>query len=276
MLGAFARASVVLGDPAYRSAADANLSFLQTRLWDASSRTLFHRWREGEHDSVQLLSGYAFLLAGVVEFYEATLEPASLEFAIALAEALIDRFFDADLGGFWQSAAGVPDLILRSKDDYDGAEPAGNSVATLALLQLGKITGRADFTQAAQKTLGFYASRLEQFPQALAHMLGALDFSLDEPLRVVVAGDPASAETRRLLQAVHSVFRPNKVVMGNRGPVEPFARTLPSPARGFRCLCMLRHCLPGAGYRPGAGPGAAGLRMQTRSVADLDSYPCVF
>jgi hypothetical protein len=232
MLGAFARAWAVLGDETCRAAAEANLLFLQNHLWDASSRTLYHRWRDGQHDSVQLLGGYAFLLSGVIDFYEATLDPASLDFAIALAEALLARFFDTAQGGLWHSLPGAPDLIVQFKDDYDGAEPSGNSIATLALLRLGKITGRAEFTDAAEKTLRFFASRLEEFPQALPAMLAALDFSLDEPLRVVVAGDPSLPETRRLLHAVHSVYQPNKVVLGNSGTVEPFARTLPVPTQG--------------------------------------------
>jgi len=243
MLGAFARAWAVWGDETRRSAAEANLSFLQTKLWDAASKTLYHRWRDGEHDTVQLLNGYAFLLAGVVDFYEATLEPASLDFAAALAEGMIARFFDASQGAFWQSPPNSPDLIVTFKDDYDGAEPAGNSVACLALLRLGKITARSEFTEAAQKTLGFFSRRLEQFPQALPYMLGALDFSLAEPLRVVIAGDPAQPETRRLLQAVHSVFQPNKVVLGNAGAVEPFAKTLPLSFSGpVAYICSGTEC----------------------------------
>jgi len=76
------------------------------------------------------------LAAGLVDLYEATLESKHLDFAIALAEAMIARFYDAENGGFWQSIAEAKDLILRVKDDYDGAEPSGNSVATLALLKL--------------------------------------------------------------------------------------------------------------------------------------------
>ena len=106
---------------------------------------------------MQLLEGYAFLLSGVIELYEATLEPGHLDFAIELADAMIARFYDAENGGFWQSAAGATDLILRVKDDYDGAEPSGNSVATLALLKLGAITGRKEFTEAAGKTLRLFA-----------------------------------------------------------------------------------------------------------------------
>ena len=62
MLGALARAYAVLGDENYRAAAEKNLAFLRDKLWDAASKTLYHRWRQGERDSVQLLTAYANLL----------------------------------------------------------------------------------------------------------------------------------------------------------------------------------------------------------------------
>ncbi len=104
MLGAMARAGAVLGEPRYRAAAEKNLAFLKAELWDTPTRTLYHRWRDGERDQVQLLDGYAFLLAGVIELYEATVEPEHLAFAVALAEAMLARFYDPENGGFWQSA----------------------------------------------------------------------------------------------------------------------------------------------------------------------------
>jgi uncharacterized protein YyaL (SSP411 family) len=247
MLGAMARASAVLDDAAYRSAAEKNLVFLRTRLWDAKTKTLCHRWRDGERDNVQLLEGYAFLLAGLIELYEATLATEHLEFAIALAEAMLARFYDAENGGFWQSAPGAKDLILRVKEDYDGAQPSGNSVAILTLLTLGRITDRKEFTQAAEKSLRLFASRLQQVPQAVPCMLQALDFSLEEPRRAVVAGDPGSSEARALLRAVHSVYQPNKVVLGHTGPVEPFARTLPARGGAVVYLCTGAACQPPTG-----------------------------
>src|SRR6185312_7018333 len=154
MLGAFARAAIVLGEEKYLAAAKKNLAFIQQKFWqpknNGQSGTLFHRWRDGERDNVQLLNGYAFYLSGVIELYEATLEPAHLDFAIELAEAMLVKFYDSENGGFWQSAANSKDLILRVKDDYDGAEPSGNSVAALSLLKLGTITGRKNFTEAAE------------------------------------------------------------------------------------------------------------------------------
>jgi uncharacterized protein YyaL (SSP411 family) len=193
---------------------------------------------------VQLLEGYAFLLDGVIQLYEATLEPKHLDFAIALAEAMIAKFYDPENGGFWQSAAGAKDLILRVKDDYDGAEPSGNSVATLALLKLAAITDREDFRKPAEATLRLFANRLERIPQAVPYLLHALDFWIEEPRRVVVAGDPRSAKARELLHAAHSVYQPNKVVLGNAGAVEPFAKTLPAKDGPLVYLCTGKACQP--------------------------------
>ena len=244
MLGAMARAGAVLGEARYCAAAEKNLTFLRTSLWDAKTRTLWHRWRDGERDNVQLLEGYAFLLGGVIDLYETSLAVEHLEFAIALAETMLDRFYDAENGGFWQSAPGARDLILRVKEDYDGAEPSGNSVAILALLKLGRITDRNELTQAAEKSLRLFANRLQQVPQAVPYMLQALDFSLEEPRRAVVAGDLGTPEARALLRAVHSVYQPNKVVLGQAGPVEPFARTLPASDGPVVYLCTGTACQP--------------------------------
>ncbi len=83
------------------------------------------------------------------------------------------------------------------KEDYDGAEPSGNSVAALALLKLGAITDRADYKKAAEETLRLFGERLQNLPQAVPYMLLAFDFSLEEPKRVVIAGDPAQAGNAR-------------------------------------------------------------------------------
>ncbi|MEO7678211.1 MAG: thioredoxin domain-containing protein [Verrucomicrobiota bacterium] len=244
MLGAIARAYAVLGDETYRTAAEKNLAFIQKELWDAKTKTLYHRWRDGERDSVQLLDAYSDLLAGVIDFYEATLAPEHLEFALALAETMIAKFYDAKEGGFFQSGAETKDLILRVKEDYDGAEPSGNSVATLALLKLSAITDKPEFKIAAEKTLRLLAGRLQKLPQAVPYALLALDYYLEEPKRAVLVGEPGEPATKSLLRAIHSVYQPNKVVLGTSGRVEAFAKTLPTKDAPVVFLCTGTACLP--------------------------------
>ena len=258
MLGAMARAYAVLGDEKYRAAAEKNLAFIQAKLW-AHGQTSCRQTETNSGGCLTFTTAGAMANAttsncskptrscfpGVIDLYEATLEPKHLDFAIALAEAMIAKFYDAENGGFWQSAADAKDLILRVKDDYDGAEPSGNSVATLALLKLAAITGREDFKKPAEATLRLFAHRLQNFPQAMPFMLHALDFWLEEPRRVVIAGDPHdSPKARELLRAAHSVYQPNKVVLGNAGAVEEFARTLPARNGPVVYLCTGNSCQP--------------------------------
>jgi len=100
------RAYAVLGVEEYLLAAEKNIGFLRAKLWDASRKTLFHRWRDGQRDNVELLEGYVYLLSGVLELYEASIDSRHLDFAIALAESTLNKFYDAENGGFWQSASG--------------------------------------------------------------------------------------------------------------------------------------------------------------------------
>ena len=253
MLGGFARAGIVLNEGEYLNAAGKNLEFIRAKLWESKSAignrqsaisSLFHRWRDGERDNVELLNDYAFYLSGVIELYEATLNPAHLDFAVELADAMLTKFYDSENGGFWQSVADSKNLILRVKDDYDGAEPSGNSVATISLLKLGAITGRKDFTNAAEKTLQLFAHRLEHFPQAMPFMLHALDFSLQKPKRIVIAGNSNSKKFQELLRTAHSTYQPNKIVSGNSGTVEEFARTLPAKGDATVYLCSGNVCQP--------------------------------
>ena len=125
MLGAFARASVILDDEKYRAAAEKNLQFIRRKLVGRKIQNAFPplaRWRT--RPACNCSKPTPFFLSGVIDLYEATLEPKHLDFAIELAEAMLAKFYDPENGGFWQSAADSKDLILRVKDDYDGAEPS--------------------------------------------------------------------------------------------------------------------------------------------------------
>lgn len=246
MLGALARAGVVLGEPKYLVAAEKNLTFLQAKLWDAKTKTLYHRWRDGERDNVQLLDSHAYLLDGVIHLYEATLDPKHLDFALALESAMTAKFYDPANGGFYQSPAGSADLLFRAKEDYDGAEPSGNNVATIALLKLAAITDNKEMRARAEKTLRLFAERMQRLPQAVPNLLLALDFFLHEPFRVVIAS-PAKADARAistLLRAAHGVYQPTKVVLGNAGAVEPFAKTLPVKDGPVVFICTGTACQP--------------------------------
>ena len=110
-----------------------------------------------------------------------------------------ELFEDTGDGAFFSTAAGDRSLVLRMKDDYDGAEPSGNAVALLDLLRLAHFTDRADYREAAERTLRALGSKIAQQSVAVPQMLVGLDYYL-APRREVVAGRRASAR----ISAPHS------------------------------------------------------------------------
>ena len=125
----------------------------------------------------------------------------------------MELFEDPAQGAFFASAADDASLVMRVKEDYDGAEPSGNSVAAMNLLRLARFTNRSGFRESAERTLAAFASRLAAMPAALPQMLAACEWLLGEPREIVLVGGRGDAGTQALLRALHSRFVPNRVVM---------------------------------------------------------------
>jgi hypothetical protein len=136
-----------------------------------------------------------------------------LELAIRLTERQMELFEDPENGAFFASAADDASLVMRVKEDYDGAEPSGNSVAAMNLLRLAGFTNRAAFRESAERTLAAFASRLVAMPSALPQMLAACEWLLGEPREIILVGERGDAGTQALLRALHSRFVPNRVAM---------------------------------------------------------------
>jgi len=116
-------------------------------------------------------------------------------------------------GGYFSTAGQDPNILLRIKEDYDGAEPSPNSVAAMNLLRLSQMLGEKSFRAMAETTLSAFGQRLQQLPGALPQMLVALDFSLTEPKQIVIAGKLDAADTRAMRHAINAQFIPDKIVL---------------------------------------------------------------
>jgi hypothetical protein len=161
------------------------------------------------HDGV--LEDYAFLIAGLLDLYEATFEPRWLAAALELQAYLDEHFLDPDAGGYFATAA-PGELLARAKPTYDGALPSGNAVAALNLLRLGELTGDERYRAQASRLFAACAQTIAASPLSLPRMLVALDFFVDTPQEIVVVAPTDLAEARPLLDEVARTFLPNAVV----------------------------------------------------------------
>ena len=139
MISAFARASRVLLEPSYAEVARRAAAFILGSM-EAADGTLMRSWTEGVARHRGVLDDYAFVVAGLLDLYEATAEPQWLAAALRLNAVMLEKFEDGDKGGFYLTADDAEELLVRDKPDYDGALPSGNSVALANLLRLAELT----------------------------------------------------------------------------------------------------------------------------------------
>ncbi len=212
MIGALARAGAILNEPKMIDAAGRAAMFIRTTLYDPASKLLKRRYRDGEAAHTGQLDDYTFLVAGLLDLYQLRQDPQLLTWAMELTTQSIKLFWDEKQGGFFDSMvdARVP---VRMKADYDGAEPAANSIAAMNLIRLGRMTANADWLARAQKTVTAFAERINHVPRAVPQMLCAVMLLREKPEQVVITGRKTDADTQLMLAEVWRHFNPNRVVL---------------------------------------------------------------
>lgn len=210
MISAMARAHAVLGNRRYLDSGEAAAAMILSEL-RSDTGTLMHSFTDGKSSRRGFQDDYACFINGLIDLYEASYDSAWLREAVELTGEMVERFWDPGGSSFFFTEAGAADLIVRSKNPFDNAVPSGNSMAALALMRLGALTGDESLWEMGVGTIGSFAGLLERSPTSFAQMGCALDFSMQKPLEVAVVGEGRSHPRS---DAVHGQFLPNKVVCG--------------------------------------------------------------
>ncbi|XP_072793257.1 spermatogenesis-associated protein 20 isoform X3 [Taeniopygia guttata] len=218
MISGFAQAGAALSEQGYVSRAAQAAAFLRTHLFDPDSGKLLRSCYQGMHNSVEqgavpiqgFLEDYVFVIQALFDLYEVSLEQGWLEWALHLQHMQDKLFWDPKGFAYFSTEASDPSLLLRLKDDQDGAEPAPNSVAVTNLLRAACYSGHMDWVEKAGKILAAFSERLQKIPIILPEMVRATAVFHHTLKQVVICGDPQGEDTKEMLHCVRSVFSPNK------------------------------------------------------------------
>jgi hypothetical protein len=213
MISALARGAQVLGEPERLAAAVRAAEFVEHELHDAARGVLLRCWREGRGAAEGFAEDYAFFVQGLLDLYEASFDARWLTWAAKLQTKMNELFWDEERGGFFNSAAGDTHLVLRLKEDYDGAEPAPNSVAALNMLRLGAIFHADVQRERGRQCIEAFRAQWSRAPHALPQMLCALELALEPPRHVVLAGDPLAGDFRLLAAVLHEQLGPRRTIL---------------------------------------------------------------
>ncbi len=250
MIAAFARAARVIGSygqdgSAYLAAARRAASFVRDRMWNPETGTLLRRYRRGEASIEAYAEDYAYLIFGILELFQADPDPAWLEWAEVL-ERRQDQLFWDDVSGGWYSTTGKDAaVLLRMKEDYDGAEPTASSVSVLNLLVLSHLLEEPRWADRIERTFKYFASRLEQMGRGVPMMASALSAQLSGMRQIVIVGDESA--DGELSRRAGQQYLPFAVYLNlSRGRQEALASKLPfiasmTPVAGSPAAYVCRH-----------------------------------
>jgi hypothetical protein len=220
MIAAFARAYRVLRDPVHLASATRAASFLHATMWRAATATLFRRYRDGDVAIEGYAEDYACLVWGLLELFQADGDPAWLEWALALQRRQDELFWDDGAGGWYATTGTDPSVIVRMKEDYDGAEPSATSVAVSNLTVLAHLTGDAGWRARVERTLQGAAGRIRSAGRSVPMLLAGLSAWHAGVQQVVIVGEPGGAAREALERAAAACYLPFSVVV----PVAPGER----------------------------------------------------
>jgi hypothetical protein len=257
MIGAFARAARVvraMGSDAasggtYLDSARRAATFVQHRLWDEKAGVLRRRFRDGQADIDAYAEDHAFLVFGLLELLQADPDVRWLEWVVALQRRMDELFWDEEEGGWFSTTGRDPSVLVRMKEDYDGAEPAASSVAVLNLLTLSHLVEDNEWAGRIERTLRLFGERLSQMGRAVPMMSAALSSYAAGMTLVCIVGERGAFALER---AVVARYRPFTIAMAlDDTRRTALARVMPvvgsmlpqdSAARAY--VCRQFTCLP--------------------------------
>ncbi|RVX20797.1 Spermatogenesis-associated protein 20 [Vitis vinifera] len=182
--------------------------FIRKWLYDEQTRRLRHSFRNGPSKAPGFLDDYAFLISGLLDIYEFGGNTNWLD----------ELFLDKEGGGYFNTPGEDPSVLLRVKEDHDGAEPSGNSVSVINLVRLTSMVAGSWFerpTGGMQSIFWpFFETRLKDMAMAVPLMCcGADMFSVPSRKQVVLVGHKSSVEFEDMLAAAHAQYDPNRTVI---------------------------------------------------------------
>ncbi len=214
MIGAFARGSQVLGESSHLRAAQRAATFVREHLFDSTSGELKRSYRQGPSNIHGFASDYAFLISGLLDLYAADFNPEWLRWAQQLQETFDLHFGDKERGGYFSTTDRDPAILLRMKEDYDGAEPTPSSVAALNLWRLGQLLHDDALIDRARRTVHAFASRLEAQPFGIPLLLAAASLLETPPIHLILhSADPAHPGLAAFLKEARRRHLPQLIVI---------------------------------------------------------------
>src|ERR1700684_224275 len=111
---------------------------------------------------------------------------------------MIERFSDAEHGGFFSTATDGEQLIARRKELEDSPIPSGGSSAAMGLLRLAQLTGEEHYERHSVSVIRLLQAIAPRHPTSFGHLLQAMHWHVApmRPIACTIPARPADPDSR--------------------------------------------------------------------------------
>lgn len=223
MISAFARGYSKTKNEKYLESAVKCYLFIKKNLWREKEKVLYHRFRDNETKYQGTLEDYSFYVKALLDLYGTTFEENYLRFATEITDITIEKFYDKANSGFYDTEQSAKDVILRTKDIYDGAEPSGNSVMLENLFRLAYITGKKELSEIAEASLEYFYPETDNLHFSSPLMLNNILFSLSSPKEIIFTGNIKNKGLEEMIDYIKSKYISFEILIHATKELEPYS-----------------------------------------------------
>lgn len=174
MLSAIIEIYKIKSEKKYLEVAERTIKFIISNLYDKSENILYHSYIDGIKINEGNLEDYVQMIYGLIKLYEITFDTKYLMLANNLLEKTIELFYDENDGGFWDTPVNKENLIFKTKEITDAAEPSANAILIELLLKLDIINEKYSLKDKAEKSIEYFINAVEESPYSHPQMISNL------------------------------------------------------------------------------------------------------
>ncbi len=209
MIIALCKSFAALGMEAYRQQAIDTMHWIESELFNAEENYFYHTNTKGVKKSFAFLEDYATLIQAYIQLQEITGDAQYLLKAKKWTAYVQVHFVDDEHTFFYYTADYQKDVIVRKKENYDGAQPSGNAMMSAALFYLGTVFEQGDWIVQSEQMVRAMRKLLLQYPLSFGYWGQAFYTHAVGGIELVGIGP----SVQNSIYSIVNLFMPNRIML---------------------------------------------------------------
>ena len=241
MIIGLCKAYEAIGNAAYKQKAMDTMRWIEKNMFNAKENYFYHTHTQGKNKSFAFLDDYASLIQAYIQLQEITGDISYIEKAVQWMQYVQKHFITEEGIFYYYTPNYQKDILLRKIENYDGAQPSGNSMICASLYYLGHLLEKEEWIIQSEKMIQSMHKLILQYPTAYSNWAKIFSIMTQGYMSLVAIGPTVRNDIEKVLFK----FLPHKmlVFVPRNFSIIPMTMTKQNIENQY-FICKNRTCFP--------------------------------